>query len=129
VKSYLLDTHTLIWWIDDSKKLSNKARQILSDPNNTCFFSLISSWEMSIKTSIGKLKLSIPVRDYVTYHLPLNNFKQLELTLNHVTRVENLVWHHRDPFDRLLIAQAIENKLSIVSADKAFDLYEIERIW
>ena len=84
---------------------------------------------MSIKTSIGKLKLSIPVRDYVTYHLPLNNFKQLELTLNHVTRVENLDWHHRDPFDRLLIAQALENKLSIISADKAFDLYDIDRVW
>ena len=126
---YLLDTHTFLWWVEDAPELSRSARELISEPQNLCFLSLVSSWEMAIKTSIGKLKLTRPVRDYVTTHLAANGFKQLNLTLNHVTRVETLDWHHRDPFDRLLIAQALENKLAIISADKAFDAYGIERIW
>ncbi len=129
MNGYLLDTHTLIWWVDNSDKLSSKTRNVLSDVENICYFSLAGSWEMAIKSSIGKLKLTTPVRDYVTYHLALNDFKQLNITLNHVTKVEKLPWHHRDPFDRLLLAQAIEEKLIIISADKIFDKYDIERLW
>ena len=84
---------------------------------------------MAIKSSIGKLKLTIPVRDYIVYHLASNDFKQLNITLNHVTKIEKLPWHHRDPFDRLLLAQAIEEKLTIISADKIFDQYKIKRLW
>jgi PIN domain nuclease of toxin-antitoxin system len=129
MKGYLLDTRTFLWWVDGSSNLSTKAGAIISNPQNPCYFSLASSWELSIKASIGKLKLSIPVREYVTTHIAANRFKQLGLTLNHVTRVETLDWHHRDPFDRLLIAQALENNLHIISSDKAFDLYGIERFW
>jgi len=129
VNRYLLDTHTLIWWVDNSDKLSSIAREILSEAENICYFSLAGSWEMAIKSSIGKLKLTIPVREYVVQHLSLNNFKQLNITLNHVTKVEKLPWHHRDPFDRLLIAQAIEEKLVLVSADTIFDRYDIKRLW
>jgi PIN domain nuclease of toxin-antitoxin system len=129
VNQYLLDTHTLIWWVDNSDKISPKVRKILSNASNICYFSLASSWEMSIKSSIGKLKLSVSVCDYVVQHLSLNDFKQLNITLNHVTAVESLPWHHRDPFDRLLLAQAIQEKLVILSADKMFDRYDIKRIW
>lgn len=129
MNGYLLDTHTLIWWVNNSDKLSDRAKQIIVDTDNPCFFSLASSWEMSIKSSIGKLRLSIPVRDYVIEHLAANQFKQLNITLNHVTQVEKLAWHHRDPFDRLLIAQAMEEELIVLSADSSFDFYPVERLW
>ena len=129
MNKYLLDTHTLIWWVDDSEKLTLLAREVLSHTENICYFSLVSSWELAIKSSINKLKLTLPVRDYVTQHLASNDFKQLNITLNHVTKVEKLPWHHRDPFDRLLLAQAIEEDLIIISADKIFDRYDIERLW
>ena len=129
MNKYLLDTHTLIWWVDNSEKLSPLARETLSLIENTCYFSLVSSWEMTIKSSINKLKLALPVRDYVAQHLAANDFKQLNITLNHVTKVEKLPWHHRDPFDRLLLAQALEEKLTIISADKIFDRYEVKRLW
>ena len=126
---YLLDTHTLIWWVDNSDRIPSKVKKILSSTENICYFSLASSWEMSIKSSIGKLKLSVSVCNYVVQHLSLNDFKQLDITLNHATAVEKLPFHHRDPFDRLLLAQAIEEKLVILSADKIFDRYDIKRIW
>jgi PIN domain nuclease of toxin-antitoxin system len=84
---------------------------------------------MSIKASLGKLRLTIPVREFVVTHLAANGFKQLDLTLNHVARVESLAWHHRDPFDRLLLAQAMEENLSIISADQSMTLYDIDCVW
>lgn len=129
MKSYLLDTHTLLWWVADSPRLSAKAREIIGQRRNPCFFSLASSWEMSIKASLGKLKLTIPVQEFVVTHLAVNGFKQLDLNLNHVTRVESLAWHHRDPFDRLLVAQAMEENLSIISADQSMAHYDIDCVW
>lgn len=113
----------------DSPRLSAKAREIIGQRRNPCFFSLASNWEMSIKSSTGKLRLTVPVREFVVTHLAANGFKQLDLNLNHVTRVESLAWHHRDPFDRLLVAQAMEENLSIISADQSMTLYAIECIW
>ena len=129
MKKLLLDTHTFIWWVEDAPQLSVNARKVLENIENECFLSLASSWEMAIKSSIGKLKLTLPIRDYVPEHLAANDFKQLSISFRHVARVESLKWHHRDPFDRLIAAQTIEEKMILVSADSIFDLYNVKRIW
>lgn len=128
MKKLLLDTHTFIWWVEDAPQLSVNARKVLENIENECFLSLASSWEMAIKSSIGKLKLTLPIRDYVPEHLAANDFKQLSISFRHVARVESLKWHHRDPFDRLIAAQTIEEKMILVSADSIFDLYNVKRI-
>jgi PIN domain nuclease of toxin-antitoxin system len=125
----LLDTHTLLWWVEDARQLSPQARAHLADSQNDCFVSLVSPWEMAIKACNGNLKLAVPIRLYFEQHLPANDFHLLPITLDHVTKVETLPRHHRDPFDRLLIAQALHEGLSLVSIDPAFDAYGVQRVW
>ncbi|WP_446010963.1 type II toxin-antitoxin system VapC family toxin [Candidatus Electrothrix sp.] len=129
MKKLLLDTHTFLWWVENSPQLSDNALNIIQDIENECFLSLVSSWEMSIKAGIGKLKLTCSVQEYVPQHLAANQFRQLDISFRHVTGVESLELHHRDPFDRLLAAQALEDNLILVSADRIFDRYGVERVW
>lgn len=125
----LLDTHTLLWWVESARQLSETARTIISDETNECYVSLVTAWEMAIKVNIGKLHLAVSVQRYFMEHLPTNGFQQLNLSLRHVTCVESLPLHHRDPFDRLLVTQARQEGLVMVSADNIFEDYGIERIW
>lgn len=125
----LLDTHTFLWWVEDAPELSKKARRALANPNNECFLSLVSCWEMAIKLSFGKLKLAGVIERFVPDQLAANGFRQLEMDFRHVARVAAMPFHHRDPFDRLLVAQAKEEKLVIVSADAVFQKYDVKRIW
>lgn len=125
----LLDTHTFLWWVEDAPELSKKARRALANPNNECFLSLVSCWEMAIKLSLGKLKLAGVIERFVPDQLAANGFRQLEMDFRHVARVAAMPFHHRDPFDRLLVAQAKEEKLVIVSADAVFQKYDVKRIW
>lgn len=125
----LLDTHTLLWWVEDVVQLSPEARRQIADPRNDCFVSLVSAWEMAIKASTGKLELAVSVQRYFQEHLAHNDFQLLPIDLDHVTRVETLPPHHRDPFDRLLIAQALCDGLALVSVDAIFDDYAVTRIW
>lgn len=125
----LLDTHSFIWWVDDAPALSPIARQRITDETQVCFVSIASAWEMAIKASLGKLRLTMPVRRYVQEQVLANGFRLLHLSLDHVTRVEALPMHHRDPFDRLLIAQAQIERLHLVSVDARFDDYDVTRIW
>ena len=91
--------------------------------------SLASCWEIGIKAGLGKLKLGEPSRSFLSREIPHNNFDLLAITLDHATAVEALTTHHKDPFDRLLVAQATLDRLSIVSADTVFDLYGVKRLW
>lgn len=125
----LLDTHTFLWWVEDAPELSKKARRALANPNNECFLSLVSCWEMAIKLSFGKLKLAGVIERFVPDQLAANGFRQLEMDFRHVARVAAMPFHHHDPFDRLLVAQAKEEKLAIVSADAVFQKYDVKRIW
>lgn len=125
----LLDTHTFLWWVEDAPELSKKARRALANPNNECFLSLVSCWEMAIKLSFGKLKLAGVIERFVPDQLAANGFRQLEMDFRHVARVAAMPFHHHDPFDRLLVAQAKEEKLVIVSADAVFQKYDVKRIW
>ncbi len=125
----LLDTHVFLWWVEDAPELSRKARAAIASADNQCFLSLASSWEMAIKLSLGKLRLPDAIERFIPQQLAENGFSQLQIDFRHVARVASLAFHHRDPFDRLLVAQAMEEKLSLVSADRQFAKYGVKRIW
>ncbi len=125
----LLDTHTFLWWVEDAPALSKKARTAIGNPDNECLLSLASCWEMAIKLSLGKLRLPRAIERFVPEQLAANAFQQLAIDFRHVTRVAALPFHHRDPFDRLLAAQALEERCAIVSADPIFRRYGVKRIW
>lgn len=123
----LLDTHAFLWWCADDPRLSKRARKAISE--RECFLSLASVWEMAIKVSLGKLKLPSRLGDYIPEQTTANGFSQLEIGFRHAIRCASLDWHHRDPFDRLLIAQALEEGLPIVSRGVFVEPYGVRRIW
>ena len=125
----LLDTHTFLWWINNDPLLSDPARAAIASERNECFLSLASCWELAIKASIGKLRLSKPVERFIPEELIANDFQLLSMDFRHIAKVETLPFHHRDPFDRLLVAQALTEKMTIISADIVLSEYGIKRIW
>jgi PIN domain nuclease of toxin-antitoxin system len=125
----LLDTHTFLWWIGDAPELNATAKRAIANIKNECYLSVVSCWEMAIKASLGKLRLAKPMERFVTEQLTANGFNLLSIELRHAAEVEKLPFYHRDPFDRLLIAQAITEKLTIVSADKVFPKYGVKVLW
>ncbi|OGA38486.1 MAG: twitching motility protein PilT [Betaproteobacteria bacterium RIFCSPLOWO2_12_FULL_68_19] len=125
----LVDTHVFLWWVEGDRVLPAKARAALANQGNDCLISLVSAWELAIKSGLGKLKLALPVGRYVVDHVAANGFRMLDIRMAHVGRVETLAPHHGDPFDRLLIAQALEEELAVVTADPIFRKYGVKRIW
>ena len=123
----LLDTHTLLWALTDEAKLSERVRNLL--PQASTWFSVASLWEILIKARLGKIPLPQPAGPFVISKLALNGVQILPVTKDHVLRIESLPVHHRDPFDRMLIAQSLEEKLPLVTADRVFGRYAIEVIW
>jgi PIN domain nuclease of toxin-antitoxin system len=125
----LLDTHAFLWWVSDDDALTPAARAAISDPANACLVSAASAWEIAIKVSIGKLTVAGDVRRFLPEQLAANGFEQLPISVTHAARVADLPFHHRDPFDRLLAAQALEERLPILSADTVFRKYGVKRVW
>lgn len=125
----LLDTHVFLWWVGASPELSPAARRAIARPGNECFLSIASCWEMAIKASLGKLRLSETVERFVPEQLALNDFRLLPLEFHHVARTETLPFHHRDPFDRLLVAQAMAEKMVLVTADSMAAAYDVKCLW
>lgn len=125
----LLDTHTLLWFISGSSNLSASARIAIEDPANEKYVSIVSVWETAIKVSIGKMTLIAPFDALFPQQLHVNGFQLLPVKVEHTSVVSTLPFHHRDPFDRLLIAQAIDEKMTIVSLDEVFDDYGVTREW
>jgi PIN domain nuclease of toxin-antitoxin system len=125
----LLDTHAFLWWIAGTPELGRRARAAVADPDNEVLFSLVSCWELAIKHSLGKLRVPGSLDKFMPEQLRLNGFGLLGVELAHVLRVGNLPFHHRDPFDRLLASQALEEQLAIVSADRVFRKYGVTTIW
>src|SRR5712692_5113047 len=124
----LLDTHTFLWFIDDNPRLSSNAKSLL-ESDNDLLLSTASLWEIAIKFSLGKLGLPEPFEPFVRYQLSVNAIDVLQIDTAHLSVVATLPFHHRDPFDRLLVAQAMVEELPIVSTDVQFDAYSIERLW
>lgn len=123
----LLDTHTLLWGLTDVSKLSSKVRSLL--PSAETWFSVAGVWEILIKVKAGKLPLPHPAGVFLKSKLSFNRVRVLPITLDHVLRLENLELHHRDPFDRILIAQSLEEKIPIVTSDPLFARYPVDVIW
>lgn len=126
---HLLDAHTLIWAQDAPNKLGPTAMQVLQDPAHTLVLSVGTLWELAIKVSLGRLTLAIPFRQWMEMAVATLGLELLAITLDHAEQQAALPWHHRDPFDRLLVAQALVEKLPVVSQDAALDGYGITRLW
>ncbi|MEW6158515.1 MAG: type II toxin-antitoxin system VapC family toxin [Verrucomicrobiota bacterium] len=125
----LADTHTFLWFVTDASQLSAKAKTLLEAPDTERFFSLASVWEIAIKTSLGKLTLRKPLEEFLPEQLAANRFNMLNISAEHALRVAQLPFHHRDPFDRMLVAQSLAENLPLVSSDNALDAYGIKRLW
>jgi len=123
----LIDTHVLLWGIEDAAKVSDRVRTLL--PSADVWISVASLWEIMTKVQIGKLILPTPVGDYLAVKLRMNGVSVLPLTFAHVRQLEGLPLHHRDPFDRILIAQSLEENLPLVTADQQFEKYAVKLIW
>ena len=126
---YLLDTHSLIWFLAGDAQLSRHARQLIEDEENELFISAASLWEMAIKFSIGKLDLGQPFEILFPEQLEKNSIEILGITVEHLIAVCKLPFHHRDPFDRLLIAQSLVEKIPLISVDSIFDSYGVDQKW
>ena len=127
----LLDTHAFLWLIAGDASLSPRARDIIEAADNEPLLSAASLWEMAIKVSLGKLTLNFgePFAEAIGGQLRENGVTVLPLNITHIGRVAVMPFHHRDPFDRLIVAQALIESLPIVGRDQAFDSYRVQRIW
>jgi PIN domain nuclease of toxin-antitoxin system len=125
----LLDTQTFLWFIDGSRQLSRRAKAALENEDNTTYFSAASYWEICIKVSLKKLVLSKGWQEVIFQQLLANDFKWLPIERAHCDGIVSLPWHHRDPFDRLLISQALSNQLVFVSGDRSISQYSVPNLW
>jgi PIN domain nuclease of toxin-antitoxin system len=125
----LLDTHSFLWFISGSTNLSTIAQTLIEDASNQPFLSVASLWEMAIKLSLGKLRLAQPFEVLIPQQIIRNGIELLGIEIEHTAVVSRLPFHHHDPFDRLLIAQALVEQMPVLSADTAFDEYTVQRLW
>ncbi len=126
---FLLDSHTFIWFVTGNNRLSIKARQLIEIPDNLRFVSLVTLWEIAIKMSLGKLTMDDNFEQLIPQQLIENDMQLLPIEVPHLYQLVQLPFHHRDPFDRLLIAQSIVESLPFISRDSIFDSYPVQRLW
>lgn len=124
----LLDTHAFLWAISGHERLSRRAERIFIGPSDL-WLSVASIWEIIIKARLGKMALPVPAGPYIVKKLAENKVETLPVSLDHVLKVETLPMHHNDPFDRILIAQSIEEGLAVITADPAFGRYPVQVVW
>jgi PIN domain nuclease of toxin-antitoxin system len=125
---FLIDTHILIWYLDGNPILPVKIRESIDDENNKVTISIVSLWELAIKLNIKKIETTIKLLEIEAY-IAQREFKLLSISFKHLNALSTLPSHHRDPFDRLLIAQAIIENMAIITADRQFESYPINIIW
>ncbi len=125
----LLDTHTLLWLVEDDPQLSQTALDLLVDPGNELLLSPATYWELAIKISIRKYRLADPLADYIAEAVQLYGLRILPIDVRHAEAIVTLPHHHKDPFDRMLIAQSVVENVALVSSDETFDAYPIQRLW
>lgn len=126
--NYLLDTHTVIWFLNGDKALSEKARKTIESEKANNYVSIASIWEMAIKISLDRLTIAVPF-DEIGNALEQNNFQLLPITFEDTVVLSSLPFHHRDPFDRLIIAQAINNRFTLITKDGLFAGYPVKIHW
>jgi PIN domain nuclease of toxin-antitoxin system len=124
----LLDTHAFIWFVENDEHLPLAVKEIIENPKNEIFLSIASIWEMAIKIQLKKLNINKSIEDIIEL-TSINYFQLLPIMPNHIVRLSTLSFFHRDPFDRIIIAQGLYEKMSIVGRDLLFDDYKVKRIW
>lgn len=124
----LLDTHTLLWFIDGDQQLPNRVVESICDTQNRCYVSIASLWEIVIKMSLGKLEIKDGIKT-ITDFIEQNTIEVLPIELEDILNLQHLEFHHRDPFDRLLISQAQTSDLIIISRDSLFAQYQVKIMW
>ncbi len=125
----LLDTHAFIWWATAPEKLSPQARVSCEEVNNTLLLSVASVWEMQIKLQLGKLKLSDSLKAFIEYQKDADALHVLPIAVEHVFALDSLPLHHKDPFDRIIIAQATVEEYFVVTKDESFKMYPVKLLW
>ena len=125
----LLDSHSFVWWRDTPAKLSSLAFAEISNPNNNIFLSVVTVWELQIKIALNKFTIKGGMESAVQDEQQNNNFQILPVYLSHALYLENLPLHHKDPFDRLLISQAIVENMTLATADPEFAKYQVNLLW
>lgn len=125
----LLATHAFLWFVTDNPQLSATARALIIDPANDILVSPASYWETAIKVSLGKYPVSVPFEQFFTQGIAGNDFSILPIEIRHAAVLSSLPMHHKDPFDRMIVSQALSEKISVVSIDAAIDLYGVTRVW
>ncbi len=124
----LLDTNAFIWFSEDDEKLSEKGRIIIEEENNIIFVSVVTFWEIAIKKSIRKLEMTLSINELYKKAID-NGFEILPILFEHVQKIETLPYYHKDPFDRIIIAQSIVEDMTVVTSDDVFVKYNVKRIW
>ena len=125
----LLDTHTFLWINEGSGRLSQTVKDLCSSGEHEFYLSIASPWEMQIKNQLGKLSLAMPIDELINKNRQENNIQLLPIDLAHISYLEQLPAHHKDPFDRIIIAQAIIEELTVITVDHAFSDYSVPVIW
>jgi PIN domain nuclease of toxin-antitoxin system len=126
---FIADTHVFIWFVTDSPQLSVQAKELFESSESERLLSMASLWEIAIKANLGKLAFVRPLEQFIPEQLALNYIRLLDISMSHILRVGTLSLHHRDPFDRMIIAQSLVENLPVLSNDEAFDAYGVNRIW
>lgn len=126
---FLLDTHAFLWWITDDIQMPAQVREIISDEGNELFLSVASCWEIAIKAQLGKLQIAENPETYIPDQMQRNAIQGLPIQTSHALHVFNLPYHHRDPFDRMLVSQAQLENLPIITSDSLIAQYNIQTIW
>jgi PIN domain nuclease of toxin-antitoxin system len=126
---FILDTHTFLWWITDHEMLSEHARHVIQDGDNTLYLSVASGWEIAIKARLGRLELSGEPQKVIPEQMSRNAIQVLPIQMSHALRVYALPDHHRDPFERMLVAQAQVEELPILTSDPQIAQYDIDVVW
>lgn len=125
----LLDTCAFLWLVTDDPKLSGLAKEIFLDSRNELLLSAVTGFEITIKYSLRKLHLTEPPKEFISNRMKANALTELPITINHTLALQDLPWHHKDPFDRLLVAQAMVAQIPLLSSDGQLSVYCIERLW
>ena len=129
MRGFLLDTHAFLWWILDDKRLSTRARATIADPEHEICFSVISAWEICIKARLGRISQIESAEIFIPEQVARNNFRILNLSLEMVLKLPVMPNVHEDPFDRMLIAQGLSEKMPIITNDRLFAKYPIDLVW
>lgn len=126
---YLLDTHTFVWFVLNDPALSPNALAVIRDPASDLLISPASYWELAIKVSTGKLMLNKPFLEFMDEHISANEIEILPIEIRHADHVSRMPFHHKDPFDRLIVAQSLVETLPVISVDSVLDQYGLTRLW